>query len=80
MPNDRGVPHESLDICLGELGNFIDIKFFETTPEIFTLIQNRAPRQTTLKSFKTQLLKESRIVGSRKSPFGVVIVRHQPRR
>ena len=53
MPNDRGVPHETLDIYLGELGNFIDIKFFETTPEVFALIQNRAPRQTTLKTFKT---------------------------
>lgn len=79
MPNDRGVSHELLDICLGELGNFIDIKFFETTPEVLTLIQNRAPRQTALKSFKTQLLKKLRIVCSRKSPFGVVIVRHQSR-
>jgi hypothetical protein len=30
-----------------------------------------------LKSFEAQLLEESRIVGCRESPFGVVIVRHQ---
>ena len=77
MPNNRSIPHESFYIGLGELRNFVDLKILKAPPEVFTLIQNGAPRQTTLESLKAQLLKESRIIVRRKSPFGVVIVRHQ---
>jgi hypothetical protein len=53
MADDGSIPHQPFNIDLGELGNFIDLKILEAPPKILSLIQNRAPRQTALKTLKT---------------------------
>jgi hypothetical protein len=53
MADNRGIAHQSLNIGLGEARDFIDIEILEAPPKILSLIQNRAPRQTALKTLKT---------------------------
>ena len=43
MPNNGCITHQPFNISFGELGNFIDLKILEASPEVVTLIQNRAP-------------------------------------
>jgi len=64
---------EALNIRIGEVCHFGDLKPFEGRAEILALAQNRQPRQAGLKPFEADFFKKPRIINDRMTPFLIVI-------
>lgn len=74
MANDARIPKESGNIVLPELGHGSGVKVGEDLTKPFSFSQDGEPRQTGLKTFEADLLKQTTIVDLWSTPLVVVVV------
>ncbi|MET3758526.1 hypothetical protein ABID08_005908 [Rhizobium binae] len=75
MADDALVLQESLDVGTIELRDTVEIESTEGRPEVLALGKDSSPAQARLKAFEAEFFEKAKIVGDRKAPFGVMVMK-----
>ena len=74
MTDNSGILKQAVDVLFSESCNDVHVEMHKCISEVFSLAQNREPRQSSLKTLEAKFFEQPRVVSDWPSPLSVVIL------